>query len=377
MTKRENFMQIIHHGKPDHIMIDLGGCPLSRMEKGCVNNLLDFLGYSSSKDDWMPGSKRIDERILQYFGIEVRPVGGIIRPVKSLYRKISDTEFIDHWGIRKRFTGLYWDIVDSPLKGATIEDLKSYPWPDGDDIDYDLIEEYAQEAKDLYENTDYVICAEHPVYGIFEMGCWLFGFEYFLTQMAMEPEFVASFFELFLDYQKKVISTYYGALGPYIHYTSSGDDFATQNGPFISPEMFMEQIAPFFKERISYTKSFTEAAFLHHSCGSVVELIPALIDCGVDILNPMQPKARDMNFDILKKRHGKDIVFHGGFDTQEVLPFLDRDEIIAEVRRLMDTLGANGGYIFAAAHNIQEDVPPQNIVVMFEAAKKYGELTLI
>jgi uroporphyrinogen decarboxylase len=213
--------------------------------------------------------------------------------------------------------------------------------------------------------------------GIFEMGCWLFGFEYFLTQMAMEPEFVASFFELFLDYQKKVISTYYGALGPYIHYTSSGDDFATQNGPFISPEMFMEQIAPFFKERISYTKSFTEAAFLHHSCGSVVELIPALIDCGVDILNPRQPKARDMNFDILKKRHGKDIVFHGGFDTQEVLPFLDRDEIIAEVRRLMDTLGANGGYIFAAAHNIQEDVPPQNIVVMFEAAKKYGELTLI
>ena len=373
MTKRENFKRIIQHENPDHVMIDLGGCPQSRMETGCEKRLLEFLGYSSREKDASPGSKRTDENLLKYFDVEVRSVGGMIKPVKSLYRKISDNEYIDHWGIRKRYTGLYWDIIKSPLRGADLDDIKAYPWPDGNDIDYALIEGYAQEAKNLYDNTDFVICAEHPVYGIFEMGCWLFGFDDFLMKLALKPECVIYFFDRFLEYQKKVISTYYSALGPYIHYTSSGDDFATQNGPFISPEMFEELIAPYFKERISYTKSFTSAAYLHHSCGSVIKLLPQLIDCGVDILNPMQPRARNMDFENIKRQFGDKIVFHGGLDTQETLPFLNHDEIEAEVHRLMNTLGVDGGYIFAAAHNIQEDVPPQNIITMFEAAKKYGK----
>jgi len=374
MTKRENFDMICRHQKPDHIMIDLGGCPLSRMEKGCERRLLDFLGYSLNERDSSPGSKPTDERLLRYFDIEVRSVGGMIKPVHSLYQKISDTEFIDHWGIRKRFTGLYWDIVESPLRGASLDDLKAYPWPDGNDIDYGLIEGYAEDAKKLFTTTDFVICAEHPVYGIFEMGCWLFGFDDFLMKMATEPECVTYFFERFLDYQKKVISVYYKSLGSYIHYTSSGDDFATQNGPFFSPQMFRELIAPYFTERISHTKSFTKAAFLHHSCGSVVKLIPLLIECGVDILNPMQPRAKDMDFENIKSLYGDRLIFHGGFDTQEILPFLRQEEIEEEVCRLMNTLGAGGGYVFAAAHNIQEDVPPQNIVSMFAAAKKYGRL---
>lgn len=373
MTKRENFARILTKNNPDHTMVDLGGCPLSRMESGCEKQLLEFLGYSLRPVDNSPGTKRMDPRLLDYFGIEVRAVGGMIKPVKSLYRKISDTEYIDHWGLHKRFTGLYWDIVNSPLKDATMQDIENYPWPDGDDLDFALICGYAEEAKALYENTDYVVCAEHPVYGVFEMGCWLFGFDTFLTKMALEPEFIYAFFERFLNYQKKVIAAYYGALGGYIHYTSSGDDFATQNGPFCSPDMFEELIAPYFKERIEYTKRFTKAAFLHHSCGSVVKLLPQIVACGVDILNPLQPKARDMEFAAIQAAYGDKLVFHGGFDTQEILPRLSTTEIVEEVCRLMETLGKNGGYIFAAAHNLQEDVPPENIVTMFEAAQKYGK----
>ena len=280
-------------------------------------------------------------------------------------------EYIDEWGIRRKFTGLYWENVSTPLKGATLAELNAYPFPDPDSIDQREIDACAAQAKDLYENTDYVICAEHPVYGIFELGCWLCGFEDFLYRMALDEEWVHRFFERVLEYQKKVIKRYYTAVGPYVHYTSSGDDFATQNGPFVSPDMFRELIKPYFKERISYTKQFTKAKYLHHSCGSVFRLVDDLIDCGVEILNPIQPKAADMQPEKLKAAYGDRIVFHGGIDTQELLPFASDQEIEETVHRTIEILNKDGGYIFAAAHNIQPDVNPRSLTVMLNAARKY------
>jgi uroporphyrinogen decarboxylase len=317
--------------------------------------------------------RRMDERLLKYFDIDTRSVGTILRPQESLYRKISENEYIDEWGIKRVYTGMYWDIAEYPLKGGSVEDIENYRWPVPESIDKDEIDEYARQAKRLYNNTDYVICAEHPVYGIFELGCWMCGFDDFLLKMAIAEEFVHKFFEIILGYQKKVIEIYYGALGRHIHYTSSGDDFATQTSLFVSPNMFRELIKSYFKERIGYTKKFTNAAYLHHSCGSVFPIIEDLIDCGVDILNPIQPKAKDMQPENLKKTHGNRIVFHGGIDTQEILPFGTKESIEKTVSETVDIMNRDGGYIFAAAHNIQEDVPPQNLVYMLEAAKKFGK----
>jgi uroporphyrinogen decarboxylase len=237
------------------------------------------------------------------------------------------------------------------------------------------IHDVARQAKKLYEDTDYVICAEHPVYGIFELGCWMCGFDDFLVRMAMDTEFVHTFFDIVLTYQKKVLDRYYGALGTFVHYTSSGDDFATQSSLFVSPEMFTSLIKPYFKERIRHTKALTGAAFLHHSCGSVFHIIGELIDSGVEILNPIQPKAQDMEPERIKRRYGEKIVFHGGIDTQEILPFGTKERIEEVVESTIRIMNTNGGYIFAAAHNIQEDVPPQNLVYMLEAARKYGNRT--
>lgn len=316
-------------------------------------------------------TKRLDERILTYFDIDTRSVGEIFTPKDSLFQRISDTEYIDEWGVRRRFTGLYWESVNTPLKGATLEELNAYRFPDPDSIDEAEIQAHAQRAKELYENTDYVICAEHPVYGIFELGCWMCGFEDFLTRMALDEEWVHRFFERVLEYQKKVIARYYGALGQYIHYTSSGDDFATQNAPFVSPDMFRELVKPYFQERISYTKQFTKARYLHHSCGSVFRLIDDLVDAGVEILNPIQPKATDMQPRRLKETYGDKIVFHGGIDTQELLPFASESQIEETVHETIEILNRDGGYIFAAAHNIQPDVNPKSLTVMLEAARKY------
>ena len=168
----------------------------------------------------------------------------------------------------------------------------------------------------------------------------------------------------------EVSKLYYGKLGKYIHVTSSGDDFATQTSQMFSVPMFRELIAPYFKERIRYTKTLTDAKFLHHSCGNVSPLIPTLIECGVDMLNPIQPCAEEMQPCNLVKNYGNKITFHGGFDTQAYLPNLTPAEIEEKVGELFAQMKGNS-YIFAAAHNIQQDVPVENINALFEAAKKF------
>lgn len=377
MTRRTDFIKTLQHQQPDNLLLDLGGNPLSSMEGQSMHKLLEFLGFEAAEADNAALSfgrvRRLDERLLKYFDIDTRSVGTILTPAKSLYKKISENEYIDEWGIRRVFTGMYWDIVDYPLKNATSADLKRYPWPDPQSLDPEEIAGYAAAAQRLYQETDYLICAEHPVYGIFELGCWMCGFDDFLLKMAMDPDFIHAFFQIVLQYQKEIIAIYYGALGRFIHYTSSGDDFATQTSLFVSPPMFQELIKPYLKERIDYTRKYTGAAFLHHSCGSVFPIVPDLIDCGVDILNPIQPLAKNMEPQKLKENYGQQIVFHGGIDTQSILPFGTRETIEKTVKETIDILNRDGGYIFAAAHNIQEDVPPQNLVYMFEAARKYGK----
>jgi len=371
MGRRQDWYKILNHQQPDKLIIDFGGNPLSSMEGRSMYKLLDFLGF----DYIIPFGRvrRLDERLLKYFDIDTRSVGTILTPVNSQLKRISNHEQIDEWGIRRKFTGMYWEVVEYPLKGSTVEDLDHYFWPDPESINYKELEEYAQTAKKLYQETDYIVCAEHPVYGVFELGCWLCGFEDFLTKMVLNQDFVKKLFDIILNYQKSIIKTYYSILGDYIHYTSSGDDFATQESLFLSPDLFRKLIKPYFRERINYTRKFTEAAFLHHSCGSVYSIIEDLIDCGVDILNPIQPNARDMEPEKLKNKFGNKIVFHGGIDTQEILPFGDRSRIEKTVKETIEIMNKNGGYIFAAAHNIQEDVLPENLVYMFKSARKYGQ----
>lgn len=373
MSRREDFKKTLRHETPDKLILDLGGNPLSSMDGKSMYRLMDFLGYDYGKEDDeldYGQIRKLDERILTYLDIDTRSVGTILKPKKSQFKKLSDTDYIDEWGVRRHFTGLYWDIVESPLEGAEVEDLESYPWPDPDSLDLEELTRYRDAAKNLYENTDYIVCGEHPVYGIFELGCWMCGFEDFLARTVIDPEFVHRFFEIILGYQKKVIEAYYGMIGPYIHYTSSGDDFATQANSFLSPAAFRDMIKPYLKERIAYTKKYTRAAFLHHSCGNVFPLIPDLIDAGVEILNPIQPVSSEMDPANLKRSYGDKICFHGGLDTQAVLPFGNKETITRDVEALVETMSPDGGYIFAAAHNIQEDVPPESVVLAFQAARK-------
>ena len=369
MSRRQAFIDTCNHKKPSKIITDLGGCPLSGLSKEAEIPLKRLFGFEGEERS---NPYTVDERILKHFNIDTRGVGNILRPSDSLYKDIDENTRIDEWGIKSIYTGVYWENVGFPLKGATLKDLDNYKFPDPMSVSMEDIREIKKEAKYLYENTDYVICGSHPVYGIFELGCWMCGFDDFLMKMALEPEFIHRFFEIVLDYQLKVSELYYSEIGEYIHYTSSGDDFATQASTFMSVGMFDEFIKPYLAERIKKTKSFTNAKFLHHSCGSVSPFIPSLLEAGVDILNPIQPVTELMEPKNLKAAYGDKIVFHGGLDTQALLPNGTKEEIEAETFRLADAMNQDGGYIFAAAHNIQGDVPPENIIAVFEAINKYN-----
>ncbi len=370
MNYRERFSATIRHQPVDRAPFDLAGTSLSTVDHpDTVQKLQAVLGFNTPYDGWY---EKFDERILQALDIDIRRVGDILRPESPLTTPVRNNAYTDCWGIRRVFTGLYWDIQNPPLKGAEIADLDRYPWPDANRIDRQLIAKFREQARRLNQETDYVVCGEHPVYGILELGCWMCGFDDFLLKMALEPEFVQKFFDKVLAYQKQAIELYYGAIGEYIHFTTSGDDFGTQTGPFVSPDMFDELILPYYQERIRYTKQFTPAYYFHHTCGSVYALIPSLIKAGVDILNPIQPGARDMEPAKLKQAYGRDITFYGGIDTQHILPEGTTGDVRAEVGRVLTAIDASqGGYILAPAHNIQPDVPAENIVALFTAGKDY------
>jgi len=361
---RERFKRTLESQDCDRPPMDLAGTDMTQMEGG-PRRLAPLLGLDAST----PGEE-LDEEVLKRLDIDVRCVGGVLHAAPP--RKVSDNEVVDCWGIKSQFNGHHYEMVERPLAGASVDDLKSYPWPDPASFDKSQLDKISEKAKRLYEESPYVVCGRHPYYGVFELSCWLCGFDDLLYRMAAEPEFVQELFSIILDYQGKVDELYYGRIGRYIHYTTSGDDFGTQKAPFMSPGMFKEQIAPFMAKRIKRIASYTDAAFFHHSCGAIRPLIPELISAGVQILNPIQPGAEGMEPEGLKRDFGSKLCFYGGVDTQELLPKGSPEEVRAEVERLLGIMAKDGGYVLSPAHCFIEDVPAENILAVYEAGQAWA-----
>ncbi|MCL2351074.1 MAG: methyltransferase [Firmicutes bacterium] len=372
MTHRERFRAAVTHGRPDRAVFDLCGSPQTDVDDQTVKDeLAALLGITGEKR----GDYNLDERILIALDIDTRRVGGMPTPRTAFCREEAGVCY-DSFGIGYRRINGHGEICHNPLKGRTLAQVEDYPLPDPSRADASLIEKWAEKGEFLHTQTDYAVVAEHPVFGVFELGCWMFGFDDFLFRFAAEPEVVHAFFSRVLDYQKQVIAAYYGALGPYIDCTTSGDDFGTQKAPFMSAGMFDEMIAPYFAERVRYTKRFTKAFFKHHTCGSVFGLLPSLIACGVEILNPIQPGAAMMEPERLKENFGDKLAFWGGVDTQRLLPAGSAGEIKTEVKRILSVLDKDGGYILSPAHTIQRDVPAGNLLAVYEGGREYyGNLT--
>ncbi|MBC7188960.1 hypothetical protein H5U35_01930 [Candidatus Aerophobetes bacterium] len=370
MTPKERLLTALSHQEPDRVPLDLGGTPTT-IEVPAYEELKKYLGVKSKTKTFLRDHVEPDEKILELFEIDTRYLHP--KPPKSWKLRIEkDNSYVDEWGIRwkKPSSSLYFDPVGHPLKDATIDDLQRYTWPDPSDEG--RVEGLREKAKFLFEKTDYALVADMHGVGIFETSWMLRGFEKFLEDLIINEDFALLLLEKVTEIKIGLYSKFLEAVGRYVQVVMTSDDLGTEKGPLISPQLYRKMIKPFHKKLFDSIKKRTDAYLFFHSCGSVYNFIPDLIEIGVDILNPVQVAAKDMDTEKLKKEFGDKISFWGGIDTQRVLPYGRPDDVEEEVKRRIKDMGKDGGYVLCAVHNIQAGVKPENIVRMYEAAKRYG-----
>jgi uroporphyrinogen decarboxylase len=379
MTPRERVWAALNHQEPDRVPLDIGG--------GASTSII-VEGYERLKQYWGVEAEprimnkifrmaRLDESVMQRLGSDVRPIG-IKPPMNWTPPPAEPGKFTDMWGItwQQAHYGdgcYYWELYDCPLAEASIEDIVRHPWPDLDDPGF--FAGLAEDAKELYEGTDFAIMADGGFKSFWELGYMLRGFEQSLLDLALNPEFTIALMNKLLDINLKMTGRFLDAVGPYIHVLRAGDDLATQKGRLWSSETFDAVLRPVYEKFFDFVKSKTEAKIFFHTCGNAIPVLDELVDVGVEVLNPVQVAAMgDMAG--VKRRFGDKIVFWGGIDTQRALPFGTVEEVEAEVKQRIRELGPGGGFVAAAVHAIQPDVPPENIIAMAEATRKYGTYPL-
>jgi len=285
---------------------------------------------------------------------------------------------VDEWGITRQRVNLeegiyYVEMVDNPLNDATIEDRERYPWPDP--YDEGRIEGLAAETKLYREQTDYTVMS-HLSGSIWEMSAYLCGFENLHLNIALNPGFIEALLGKLCELQIAMYEVTLREVGSYIDVLRlAGEDLGTQIGPMISPEQFRQIVKPRLKTLVTFAgdtlrKYNPNGKVLLHSCGDIYPFIEDFIECGVDILDPLQPRAAEMDHRRIKAEYGDRLCFHGGIDIQHTLPSGTPAEVAFEIRQAVAILGQGGGYILAPAHNVQGDVPPENLIAMAEAVRK-------
>jgi uroporphyrinogen decarboxylase len=192
-----------------------------------------------------------------------------------------------------------------------------------------------------------------------------------MMDLILDPDFVSALLDKILEINLVATGRFLDLVGDYIHVYRTGDDLATQKGPMMSPETYRKLLKPRYKKYFDFVKSKTDAKIFFHSCGNVIDLLDDLIEVGVDIINPVQVSAMG-DTSALKARFGDRVVFWGAVDTHRALPYGSVEDVKAEVRRRIRDLGQGGGLVLSSVHNIQADVPPQNIVAMAEATREFG-----
>jgi uroporphyrinogen decarboxylase len=375
MTSRERVLTSLRHEEPDRVPVDIGGTKSTSVVLEGAYRLAKHLGVSQAPAMLMPVGRiaRLDEDVMRRLGSDCRPL--IARgPSNWSAPRTDPSRAIDEWGVtrQKVYYGdgaYYWEIVTSPLAEATINDLDLHSWPDP--LDPGRVDGLADEAQALHAGTDYAVCGDSGFHTHWETAWALRGFEQLLLDVAADPAFVHALMAKILEINKRAAGRFLDAVGPYIDVFRTSDDIATQRGLLMSPDSWRKLIRPYFKEYVEYVRSKTDARIFYHSCGNVTDLVEDLADIGVDVLNPVQVGAMG-DLSALKARYGSRITFWGGVDTQRVLPVGTVPQVEDEVRIRIRDLAPGGGYVLAAVHNIQPDVPPENVVAMADAARAYG-----
>jgi uroporphyrinogen decarboxylase len=379
MDHLERVIQSINKNEPDRVPVDLGGV-ISGITKVAYDNLLKHLklaGIESKIWDVMQGLVDIDERVLDRFGVDIRHIRP--NPPREDEVKRGENWLVNEFGLmlKKQYQGYYYEFVEdkAPLYNAkTIDDVESYKGPQAHEGRFKGL---GKKAKQIREKG-FAVTVDTFLGGVLELAVWLRGFNKFYYDIVANPEFAEAMLDKTLEINKRLWQPYIDEVGEYATIVLLADDYGHQNGLLMSPVLWRKFIKPRLREFIAGIKKIAKGAKVQfHSCGSVEPLIGELVELGIDILNPIQPRAKDMGSRNLVQKYDKKICYHGGIDVQYVLPTGTTRDVEEEVRKRVGDLAPGGGYIFAAAHNIQPDVPAKNIETMFDLGLKYGRYPIV
>lgn len=372
MSHRERVLAALEHRETDRVPIDFGGTYTTAIYYAAYDRLKAHLGiehetvvYSKTRRLAVP-----HESVLRRFDVDTRMLA--LGPYEGDQKEIDEDTYLDEWGTtwRKAEDGHYL-YVDGPffsVRRPDPEALEGFPWPDPENPGYTRGLKARAEA--LRAAGDHAVILNMPI-GVIHQGQFLRGFGDWLKDLYRNRAFLDRMMGEIAARWIRVAERALEAAGAHVDIVFFGDDLASQLAPLFDPVMYRELIKPHHARMIRAAKDKADVKVLYHSCGAVSALIGDLIDIGVDAVNPVQVSAQGMDPAGLKRRFGDRITFWGGIDTQRVLPFGTPAEVRAEVRRVIDCLAPGGGFVLNSVHNIQNDVPAENVVAMFDEARAY------
>jgi len=407
LTSQQRVTAAVDHREPDQVSIDFGGHRSSGIMALAYKKLREYLDFPRKQIkiyDMIQQLAIVDADVLERFGVDTIEMGrGFALDDKDWkeWTMPDGTEVLipswvdvlkenNSWIVKapsgvnsgiQREGMIYFDQIYWPYKEAVPDDLSELPdaladvmWsvPTPPHLGQTSIEELTEGAKKLRESTDrYIIF----LFGgnLLEISSYLCSIPEFMMLMAGEPERTHRLLDALVEFHKKNIDTFIPAVAPYIDNVLFGDDLGMQSGPLISPDMYREYFKPRHEELWKYAKKVSGKTVQLHSCGSLRLLLDQLIDAGLDAVNPVQISSAGMDAAELKQEFGDRLcLWGGGCDTQHVLPNGTAEQVRTHVLEQCEILQPGGGFVFQQVHNIMANVPPENIVAMFDAVAEFN-----
>jgi uroporphyrinogen decarboxylase len=382
-TSRQRVITSLNHSQPDRTPVDFLATPeiwdqLSKYFSLNASERNDALYFEPSWEKILD-ILDVDCRVVSYDQFcfppdKIRSAGSIIDWWNSfgrstpgrMWRQVHQNGILtDIWGRKFKTvatpTGHFEELADFPLsKAQTISDLRSHPWPEPDWFDFSSIQDV---LKKLDTETERHI--RFRIGSVFEIAWQLRGMEQFMIDLATQPEIpmyiMDRLSDIYIENTKRVLESGNKRIDMVYLY----DDLASQNNLLLSVNMWRTTIRP-RQARIIEAARQWNIPVMYHTDGAAYKIIPELIDMGVEVLNPLQPGVKGMEFERLKSEFGDKLSFHGGIDIVKTLPSGSEEDVRNEIRENICTLGKDGGYIMASSHHIQAGTPLENILAMYE-----------
>jgi uroporphyrinogen decarboxylase len=401
MNSRERVLTTLAHQEPDRVPIDLGCSPVTGINAMAYRRLREHLGLGDHPPvrvaDIILQLAEVEEAVRQRFAVDVvglpllEPLPGVRNAEWQPWTLPDGTAALISADFAPEVTAKGELLVraadssvthrmpagtsqfvpgDTPLAHATLEDLDRFTPRCFSNQELEVLRSCARR---LHDETDYAIFGWFGG-SLIEGAQFTRGWTRFMMDLKRDREFVAALVDRLSQAALANLERYLEAVGQYVHVVGFGDDLGTQTSLQFHPELYRQLFKPYHAELYGTVHRRSQARVFLHSCGAVYNLIPDLIEVGVDILNPVQTSANGMDPERLKREFGDRLVFWGGGGCPHtVLPWATASEVTAHVRQRLRVFAPGGGYVFAPIHDILPDVPPQNIEAFYTAARRWGQ----